>query len=91
MAGFGADAMQPIHEEAVDPLDVQRRVWRAKHKLGRHSIPPTQILDPFEVWRAREADLAHDVLMNSFQQTMMNSHGVLLVLQNNDLWAASQQ
>ena len=55
----------------------------------RHSIPPNLILDPCEVWSAREADVAHvDVLMTSFQQTMkMNSHGVLLVLQDNDLWA----
>ena len=87
-AGLGADNMQPI-QRSGGPTGCPQAHLARETQGGPHSIPPNHILDPCEVWRAREADIAHvDVLMTSFQQTMkMNSHGVLLVLQDNDLWA----
>ena len=50
---FPVDAMEPIHEENNDPMIAQRRIWKAKHKLGKHDIPPDQIQDPLQIWRAR--------------------------------------
>ena len=81
--------MEPIHEEDNDPMIAQRRIWKAMHKLGKHDIPPDQIQDPLAIWRARTHDDDHvDALVTSFQHTMkMNSKGVLLVLQDTELWA----
>ena len=89
---FAVDTMEPIRDELVDPLVVQRKIWKGKHKLGKHDIPPDKIQDPLEIWRARAFDLDHvDALMTSFQQTMkMNSKGVLLVLQDTELWSQWQ-
>ena len=78
----------PLADEEICSSAMKSKQWKKLHFIGRHDIDPCVIRDPAEVWRARDRDEEHiQALKKSFQMYQkMNSKGLRLVLQNDEMW-----